>query len=388
MNTNNTMKTFLGWLLIAELVLQSISFIRYVQAKRNEVFREQQRVEKNWFFRDTNIDWWTKEKSALYAEYHPFLGWLTRPIETEHIHVDKEGVRRTANTASADVQTQAVYTFGGSTMWGVFAPDNQTIPSYIAQKLNGFSSKFTIVNYAQIAYNSNQELIYFTLLLKEGKVPDVAIFYDGCNDLFVNNVSGKQTITFYENRIKGLLGNMWRFSGPDLVINQSLLNENLFRDAIRYIPKYIKLIHYPYMFLMRIIQKTTNTADTVENNFTEAVPERIANTYIQNAFMIEALSRAYNFRYLLVWQPTIFTKATKSTDEKTLLTYDKMHPEILYPIATRRLREKKLKNFYDLTSVFDNTDQSVFIDECHVTSQGNQIIAEKIVEILKSDYGL
>ena len=104
--------------------------------------------------------------------------------------------------------------------------------------------------------------------------------------------------------------------------------------------------------------------------------------------MIEALSRAYNFRYLLVWQPTIFTKARKSTDEKALLTYDKMHPEILYPIATRRLREKKLKNFYDLTSIFDDTDQSVFIDECHVTPQGNQIIAEKLVEILKSDYGL
>lgn len=388
MNTNNTMKTFLGWLLIAELILQSISFTRYIQAKKREVLREQQRVEKNWFLRNTNNDWWTKEMSALYAEYHPFLGWLTRPIETEHIHVDKEGVRQTPNNALIDVKTKTIFTFGGSTMWGVFSSDNQTIPSYIAQKLNSPNPRFTIANYAQIAYNSNQELIYFTLLLKEGKIPDVAIFYDGCNDLFVNQVSGKQTTMLYEDRIKGLLGNMWRFSGPDLVINQSLLNGNLFRDAIRYIPKYIKLIHYPYMFLTRIFQKTTNTADTVENNFTEAVPERIANTYIQNAFMIEALSRAYNFRYLLVWQPTIFTKATKSTDEKTLLTYDKMHPEILYPIATRRLREKKLKNFYDLTSVFDSTDQSVFIDECHVTPQGNQIIAEKIVEILKSDYGL
>jgi len=381
-------KTFLSWLLIAELVLQSISFIRYIQAKKNEAFRDQQRLEKNWFLRDTNSDWWTKEISTLYAEYHPFLGWLTRPIKTEHIQVNKEGIRHTTNIDSNDIQKQAIYTFGGSTMWGVFVPDNQTIPSYISQKLNDPNPKFTIVNYAQIAHNSNQELIYLTLLLKEGKIPNVAIFYDGCNDLFVNRVPGKQTTMLYENRIKSLLGNMWRFINPDPIINQSLLNGNLLRDAIRYIPKYIKLIHYPYMLLTRIFQKSTNTADDAEKNFINPIPERIAQTYAQNALMIEALSRAYNFRYLLAWQPIIFTKAAKSADEKALLTYDKMHPELLYRLATRRLREMELKKFYDLTNIFDKIDQSIFIDECHVTPQGNQIIAEKLVEILKTDYGL
>ncbi len=110
----------------------------------------------------------------------PFLGWRAKSLATENINIDDNGCRRSWTPDRPPMAT--VFFFGGSDIFGSGSPDWETIPSYYAKQFANTGVFLDVKNYGTTGYNSNQEMLQFLLLLKEGIVPDIAIFLDGVND--------------------------------------------------------------------------------------------------------------------------------------------------------------------------------------------------------------
>ena len=73
--------------------------------------------------------------------------------------------------------------FGGSAVWGVGAPDDETIPSHLAALLNGeLGVDANVRNLGRRGYVFTQEVIYLMRELQAGRRPDIVVFYNGVND--------------------------------------------------------------------------------------------------------------------------------------------------------------------------------------------------------------
>jgi lysophospholipase L1-like esterase len=99
----------------------------------------------------------------------------------------REGVRPTAFNAP-DIPRpghRTIWLFGGSTMRGGSLAEEKTIPSFLAQILNGEGKplSFTLVNFGENSFNSLLETKYLQkALIESSRPPDLIIFYDGAND--------------------------------------------------------------------------------------------------------------------------------------------------------------------------------------------------------------
>ena len=81
--------------------------------------------------------------------------------------------------------------FGGSALFGYNAEDKETIPSFLSIALNKQNIPSYIYNFGQIGFTSFQDTLYLQKILKNNVIPNTVIFYNGCNDLFVNATSLK-----------------------------------------------------------------------------------------------------------------------------------------------------------------------------------------------------
>ena len=67
------------------------------------------------------------EFSKLTTDYRSFLGWRRRKVDFKHTKISGP---YNARRSSGESLSNSVWFFGGSTMWGTGASDNQTIPSH------------------------------------------------------------------------------------------------------------------------------------------------------------------------------------------------------------------------------------------------------------------
>src|SRR5580693_5171068 len=91
-------------------------------------------------------EFWQEEhlRQKSRHSYVPFLLWGVNPWHGKYVNNDegKTGVwRRTINPARDECEGNrvAVWTFGGSTMYGTGVPDWATLPSYLSRDLNASS---------------------------------------------------------------------------------------------------------------------------------------------------------------------------------------------------------------------------------------------------------
>jgi lysophospholipase L1-like esterase len=370
-------------LFFIELVFQVVSTTRYLIAKYNFAVKQQRLISDNWFLSEKR-GYFHDIKEIFYSGYHPLLGWIARPMSLKDVHITEEGTRITSgNPADSKREMKNIFFFGGSTMFGLGSADQETIPSVVARKLNTTGEQFRVTNYGQMAFNSNQELILLIQLLKSEIIPDLVIFYDGCNDLFSNLSEVEQTV-FNEKKIRDNMGNMMRLFDPSMPENKSLLNTQLLSQLLEGSSKYVKLFYYPQRLLEKFTQPKLETGFMQSKLMEPRIPspQRIADNYKKNTKVIDALSRSYGFKYLLVWQPLVYEKPSLTAEEKKVVQYNAYHPDQLYASVTQKLLSERINNFYDLTSIFDEEKNSIFFDECHISPKANEAVAYKLAELI------
>lgn len=373
---------------VLELWLQIFSLGRYflsiIQYNRNLSQKESQ----EWIFSDPRYSWWLEESPGITASYSPLLGWVTNDIHTPHISVEN-GTRKTVrNPSDTNTTPHRAYLLGGSTIWGYQAKNEETIPSYLASLLNMNTPAWEIYNHGEIGYTQSQEITKLTQLLKRDISPDIVVFYDGCNDLRLNTPTGKKNEAISQNLLTEKLGDMYTYVKEQPPENLSLFSTKAFRDLQNFFFLYIKLYRYPGKLWEKVRGTDMSSDESIPAQITNEDLDNAANAiaaeYEHNARIIRSLAQTYGFRYALVWQPQLIDKKNRSELEEKLREQHYVNDEntAVWEQATALIKAKNIPNFFDLTTVFEQHDQTLFTDRCHLTAEGNKVIAKHLKDII------
>ena len=299
-------------------------------------------------------------------EYYPYIGFRSSPnISGKFVNVDAESRRKTVITCVPPVTDRIVriYMFGGSTMWGTGVRDEATIPSLLSTYLCEHNVHAEVINFGYVGYQSTQELIQFELELLTGSYPDVIIFYDGINDAYAS----------YQNGVAGTPENVWK--------RYDEFNYKRKSNVLRFIENsnFMKIIN-------EAKRRLVATPLPGEQSDTSKLWTDTVHYYANNIGIVEALSEKQTFKTFFYWQPTIFQKVSLSESEQKI-SKDKTFGEF-YLKTTQLIRDEK--NVIDISNIFNNEAATIFIDQYHLTEQGNKRIAEKfgadVIEYLKTAY--
>ena len=272
--------------------------------------------------------------------------------------INVENNRRVTTNKPKNYQ-RSIYLFGGSTIYNGEVPDNLTVASQLASfGANDYSYK--VVNMGATSIHSAQQFGRLKSEIKLNK-GDLVIFYDGVNDVLQRII--------YENRDGYMIGQPKK--------------ENFWIKLLRSKRKYSSILQIMYS---EMIKNTKDTSpDLINNSIQDYINILVnANDYVK-------AKEAYFYHFL---QPTLFTKKKLNSYEQMLV--EKGEPFVplqfidpykkSYPLIEKKLIN--LKFSYSLTKIFDDLNESPFLDYCHVNHVGNKIISEhiwnNIIVILKA----
>ncbi|MBL7872736.1 MAG: hypothetical protein JNM78_14055 [Cyclobacteriaceae bacterium] len=287
--------------------------------------------------------------------YKPFAEWQMLPYEGKTVHVNKEGLRFHNPTTNAS-PSPVIRFFGGSTLWGEGSDDNHTIPALFHQQID----TGTVINQGQLAYNSRQNLEALISSYAKGERTDLVIFYDGVNDaaflcpLEIQELPGHRLIPMFQTKIYG---------GKKQLILTVLTN--LFTENI--------------LLVIRHNQNTGNNKPTLYDCFNTEKGRQVASMMIKNWEMAHDLVTAQGGKFIAVLQPTSYIGSPR-LDHLQLNEELGTNFQFVYSEIKKILAEKKHPWIVDLTDAFDGNEY-IYIDFCHVSENGNKIIAEKIASL-------
>lgn len=114
--------------------------------------------------------------------YWPFTEFRPEPFSSPYINLE-DWTRRSYQAPGPVGTRPLVWMFGGSTTFGEGQRDEQTIASWLVRLSEAESVPIQVANYGQRGWTHFQEMILFEQRLALDSPPDVAIFYDGANEI-------------------------------------------------------------------------------------------------------------------------------------------------------------------------------------------------------------
>ncbi len=336
---------------------------------------------------DTYVDaswvasYWEEFETKLgKLRWEPYVYARRTPYQGEYINISLDGIRKTYSvTASEGMKpTKRIFMFGGSTMWGSGARDDCTIPSFFVKETKKKGINCEAVNFGEHGYVSTQEVIELMLQLQKGNIPDAVIFYDGVNDTFAA----------FQSHVAGLPHNEFNREKEFNLLERRELKTY----AIQYAVRQLSTIR----FLNGLLKKLENSDES--NTFQpleyvrpisnrELLVREVVETYLSNVTLIRALSKSYGFKCIFYWQPLIYQKKQLTEYERRAIelefNYPGMREFYLETYAYLNQHAALFKNdsgFYDISLMFNDTTEPLFIDFCHLGERGNNLIAQRMVE--------
>ena len=292
----------------------------------------------------------------------PYSYWAVAPFESEFINVNEVGLRETVSQVEI-ANPPLVYFFGGSTAWGEGARDAYTIPSQVARLLAERGETAAVTNYAQTGYVSTQDLILFQRQLVLGNLPDLAVFYQGFNDIYAAHAFGGMAgIPMGESRRVSDVE-----AGRLLRLGQPVLRP-----------------------------LGVQSSDTEWQLVTSGggSPEEIVDNWLGNRRLIRAAADEFGVSVLFIWQPALFAKSSLTDFEaQSAAKIDESLPGFMdvYRDVDIRLRERSNEEAWDdvvlLSDLFRDVDEGIFFDDVHINELGNLYVAEAIVDAIAERLG-
>jgi lysophospholipase L1-like esterase len=317
-----------------------------------------------------------REDKQAVAEWAPYVYFRHKPTAGWTINVDPSGRRVTWNPgelASVVRPTPVrIWVLGGSTVWGMGARDEFTIPSLLSKMLNERGHLVDVSNLGEVGYVSTQELLALELALRGGERPDVVVFLDGVNDVLATMQNGVAGWPQNEaNRREEFEDH--RHGGRLLV------------TALRQLVEGSAMMRLARAVGARLGSAGLGSATQQPWMVDETARLRLAretiDLYARNAELAAVLGKAYGFRTRHYWQPTVFTKPRRhAVESERAEQYAVLGPWLAE--VKRRLETRR--EIVDLGGLFDAESRLIFWDFCHTTEEGNRAIAQAIADDLES----
>ncbi len=298
-----------------------------------------------------------KDYNSVQHQYEPFVGWKTLPYTGKTTHIAANG-ERVHIPPTQDTSLQSIHFFGGSTMWGEGSDDQHTIPALV----NSALPDFAVYNHAQLAYNTRQELDALITLYSGTTKPDLVVFYDGVNDAAflcpseIDQLPAHRLVPTFREKL--------------YVKKSSLMKEVFFK-----------------LFLENIIRVINQYSDTTKKPSPYDCisdpdkAEEIAEIFIKNWEMAHEMVTARGGKFIAVLQPAAFIGKPHTDHLKLDQDLGKNFSEV-YRRIKLKIAERKHPWIYDLSDQFDG-DEIIYIDFCHVSSNGNEIMAKAISKVIQ-----
>ncbi|MEL6269457.1 MAG: SGNH/GDSL hydrolase family protein [Chloroflexota bacterium] len=312
-----------------------------------------------------NTDWgadhW-QEIETITERYEPFTVWRSQAFEGVSAIVLEDGTRLTPGANCDDPDAYTVFMFGGSTMWGLGASDEGTIPAYVQAALG---EDACVVNYGMFGYVATQNTIKLMTELQQGRVPDAVIFYDGVNDVLATHQNGAAAA--HQN-----LSEVAAAYEPNTLASAML-------EALRE--------SYTMQLMGGVLPRPAPQAPDRPDNITLAT--QTADAYLLNVAIVDRLATEYGFEYALFWQPVITVGDKPLTPEEAPLAGGLGDAGALYT-ETYQLIEQRADdtdNLHYIADAFDDTEQFLYVDPFHIVPEGNEIIANRMLQAMNLSQG-
>ena len=274
-------------------------------------------------------------------EYTPWADFRLKSYQGAYVN-SKGFIRKSVpdRSTNAGNDTTSLYMFGGSTMFGFDVMDKETIPSAFAgiysQQCSG-CRPVQVYNYGVLSYYSYNELMLFHHLLATQHRPDVVIFLDGLNDLFIVQAARKRVPWYY-----------FRLNG----------NIKSTKDSTA-----------------SLFQINPGESDTSAAN-------DVVKKYIENIGHIKKLCSAYNITPFFFIQPNPFYNyPNRGNDPVADAT---RMPVIEYGYSLLKSISAGDSSMIFLGDMLKNETGKPFIDEIHYSPEMNRKIAQEIFSGIRS----
>lgn len=306
--------------------------------------------------------------SSQNFQYSPFFVWERMETKGETVNILKDGVRITKDSSCKG--KKKIFMFGGSTMWGVGAPDWNTIPSELQQLLiQSGKTGYCVVNYGENAFVSTQNLLRLQKLIQTNDIPHLVIFYNGFNEI----ASGHQT------KKAGMHQNFSEIA-EKLNTGSNIRRRKEIRPIE--ILQYLMPNTYSYLFVYGRHQNFE------ELSFPKELPLQLAFQMNRDFEMVNALGEKFGFQSYFFLQPTLFEKKSWTSFENEvskevpknfsdLLKETYIELRKVYSGNSSSLRMK------DISATFENNKEEIFIDKVHLVPEANRKIAEEILKSIR-----
>jgi len=299
--------------------------------------------------------------------------WRRAPFTGKYINVDENGLRRTVNPECSPGSRQ-IWAFGASTLWGMGAPDDKTIPSILSQEYARTVGPVCVTNFAESAWVSTQNVIQLEIALKHaGRPPDLVVFYDGLADVLPVYQSGRPDVHFGFEKVRSLVE-----------AGQAK------RSSFAYIKETGTWRLITSIMAEVASTKSTHALTSRQSRNVDNLAKKTLENYRANMKIVAALSTEYGFRYISFWEPMALSGNKKLTpsERDMLASIERETPGL--PELTRRTFDLMFSvhdpHIINISDTFDHSNDDIYMEVGHITPEGNRQVALRILEFLrKSD---
>jgi lysophospholipase L1-like esterase len=298
-------------------------------------------------------------------------------------------VRKTWNPdRSPGAALYEIAMFGGSTMEGLGAIDDETIASQFSRLVNtpGSDVMYHVTNYGVSGYTFTQSLIKLVTLLRDGRHIDAVIFYGGDNDIdYAYNlgaVGALEAENMVRVRLEGSAGERIAEFGREQINGCVLCLAGVV--FVRNMPG---LRDYVSPSLVRIRDALHFKRGQRDEHDVDRLADGIARYYAQSHDLLSKIAAAYHLQHLDVWQPSLMYETRYAPGEAMLsrmdtrLTDDKLRR--LYTLTRENITKLQLANFDDASHVLDHRTTAAYLDAVHLSGDANGIVAHAIYDVWK-----
>jgi lysophospholipase L1-like esterase len=347
----------------------------------------------------------------------PWAAWRNSPYfrDTNGAQHDAQGFRHDGDVSlEKPPNTVRIFFLGGSAAYGDVGGypeidpshghlyNNQLIDHYLEEELNtAFPSKrWEVINAATMEYRLHQELARIESILLRYR-PDYVILMDGYNDL-IGLSSASSNYDAYASTPHldefNLLANptsgtsLLFFTTTWLKANSELFSSLAGRAQGRFTRGHRKGLGERPAFGDPVDRSELTPTEQAEF----ATAESQLDEYTHVARQINCILELDGIKAVFLLQPALILTHKPLTETEQRMraynlridgpylayTFERLYPRIAGAMQLAAQRDGF--SFLDLTSVFDSTPGQTFSDYCHLTAEGNRVIAEQIFRFLQS----
>jgi hypothetical protein len=308
--------------------------------------------------------WDELEDARANTRYVSAVGWRRSDRQGAHVNVEN-GLRRTHQLPAAKRSgAPRVVFMGGSTVWGLGARDEQTIPSWLSRIAEQRGTALKVENRGELAWTSWQSAIDLAAECSAGNCPEIAIYYGGTNDMTAG--------ALYPDERADLAFSEWE-PWMRVRLAKSRPIQSVAMAYCQY--SFVCFLHWklkaPHPF---------GGSPALDN---QEVTRRTVSRLTASKRLFDALATEHGIKVLFVLNAEVSSKQPRSEAEARLLD-NAGDPLRWYPWRAELLESltKILPRhgIVDVTNTFDGHPETIFHDPVHTSEDGNRMVAERIFQ--------